>query len=203
MDREAGYAAAHEHASTGRYREAQEILEQVLHEEPSHVQALILLGKVEYYLRHATRSRRCFETALVYDPANIAAFFGIEHYRGRRRTVWFAGCAIVLAALLAGVAAVAARRSVAVLREASTQVRATIDGLSRSVQEVTQALEGAAGAVADVRRAVDEEARDSRSRLGEISSELARVRRETETLARRIDEVRRVVERPQGDQGAQ
>ena len=80
------YQAALELALNGDYREAQEKLSGLLQEQPRHVQALILLGKVEYYLRRFEASRERFEQALSLEPENPAAFFGLQYYTQRGRT---------------------------------------------------------------------------------------------------------------------
>jgi len=191
MGLEGGCEAAREYALTGRYREAGEVLRRMLDEQPSHVEALLLLGKVEYYLGHASRSRRCFETALAYDPTNLAAFFGIEHYRGRRRAAAFAGTAIVLAALLAAAAGLVARRSVVVLRDANARIAVAVDGLSRSMADMARAIE-------EVRGEALEKAGETAKSLDGVSSELAKIRKETAALSRRIDEVKQAVAKAAG-----
>jgi tetratricopeptide (TPR) repeat protein len=202
VDREAGYVSAHEHALTGRYREARELLARILEEEPSHIRALILLGKVEYYLGHASRSRRCFETALVYDPANLAAYFGLDHYRGRRRGVWMAGGAIVLAVLLDGAAGLVAQRSVTALQEESRQFGAVVNELTQSVERLAHEVRQTADGMEELRAAVKQGAGDNRDRLREVSQELARITRETERLARAMDEALRAAERQVGEPAA-
>ena len=81
------YGKALELAATARYREARVKLQGILDTYPDYVGALILLGKVEYYLRRPASSRRCFETALTYEPGNAAAWFGLQFYRERRRSM--------------------------------------------------------------------------------------------------------------------
>ena len=81
------YRKALELAATSRYREAREKVRGILDDHPGYAEALILLGKIEYYLRRSASSRRCFETALVYEPGNSAAWFGLQFYRERRRSM--------------------------------------------------------------------------------------------------------------------
>lgn len=85
------YRAALNLALEARYREAAVKLSELLREHPQHVPSLILLGKVEYYLRRFSSSRRRFEQALSLEPANPAAWFGLQHYAQRRRTVLLLG----------------------------------------------------------------------------------------------------------------
>ncbi len=89
MDQEKVYKDALELASTFRYREAREKLLSLTSEKPDHIDALLLLGKVEYYLRLFPSSRKRFETVLTYDPANQAAYFGIEYYKERKKKFTF------------------------------------------------------------------------------------------------------------------
>lgn len=90
------YQKALELAATSRYREAREKLRGILGEQPDFTEALILLGKVEYYLRRSASSRLCFETALIYEPDNSAAWCGLQFYRERRRVVIFGAVAASL-----------------------------------------------------------------------------------------------------------
>ncbi len=89
MDHDANYKTALELASTARYKEAREKLQELLMERPDHIGALILLGKVEYYLRLFVSSRSRFETVLTYDSGNLAAFFGLEYFKERKRRLFF------------------------------------------------------------------------------------------------------------------
>lgn len=75
------YHKAFELAATKRYTEAREKLYQILSEHPDAVDALVLLGKVEYYLGKKAASRQHFETALTYQPDNLPAWFGLQFYR--------------------------------------------------------------------------------------------------------------------------
>lgn len=78
------YHKAFELAATNRYPEAREKLLQILGEHPDAVDALVLLGKVEYYLGKKAASRQRFETALTYQPDNLPAWFGLQFYREHR-----------------------------------------------------------------------------------------------------------------------
>jgi tetratricopeptide (TPR) repeat protein len=89
MEIEKKYKTAVELASTGRYREALTLLSDILQKQPNHIEALVLSGKVHYYLKQFPDSRRCFETVLTYDPGNFAAFFGLEYYNERKRRIGF------------------------------------------------------------------------------------------------------------------
>ena len=89
MDHDANYKTALELASTSRYMEAREKLQELLMERPGHINALILLGKVEYYLRLFASSRSRFETALTYDSGNLAAYFGLEYFKERKKGLFF------------------------------------------------------------------------------------------------------------------
>jgi len=83
------YAAAFELAATNRYREARPKLLEILQNRPGHIDALVLLGKVEYYLKRYSDSRKQFETVLTYEPGNFAAYFGLEYYKERARKAGF------------------------------------------------------------------------------------------------------------------
>ena len=89
MDQDQAFQLALELASTSRYSEAQKKLKHILSEKPDHIDALILLGKVEYYLKHYSSSRKKFETVLTYDPGNLTAYFGIEYYKERKQKYGF------------------------------------------------------------------------------------------------------------------
>jgi len=89
MDYDAEYKIALELASTSRYKDAREKLQAILSKKPDHINALILLGKVEYYLRLFSSSRKRFETVLTYNPDNIAAYFGLEYFKEKKRHILF------------------------------------------------------------------------------------------------------------------
>ncbi len=101
MDHDADYKTVLELASTSRYKEAREKLQELLLERPGHIGALILLGKVEYYLRLFASSRTRFETVLTYDSGNLAAYFGLEYFKERKRRLFFLSTfALILITLL-------------------------------------------------------------------------------------------------------
>ncbi len=104
MELEREYRAALELASTGRYQDAAAGLEMVLTEKPGHIPALLLLGKVAFYRRHYRRSQACFQTALIYEPENLSAYFGLSFYRERKgRRLFVAGLlSLLIILLLAG-----------------------------------------------------------------------------------------------------
>jgi tetratricopeptide (TPR) repeat protein len=87
MHPEKEYQIALELASTLRYEEAKKKLERILEEQPGNIDALLLLGKVGYYLRRYSSSRAIFETALLYDPENTTAYFGLQFFRERIRNI--------------------------------------------------------------------------------------------------------------------
>ena len=87
MNQEEEYLTALELASTSRYGEAESKLKTILEAHPGHIDTLILLGKVEYYLRHYAASRARFETVLLYNPENITAYFGLQYFRERSRNL--------------------------------------------------------------------------------------------------------------------
>ncbi len=129
------YNRAFELAATSRYREARELLEKMVSERPDDVDALVLLGKVEYYLRRYTSSRRRFEHALTYDPGNTPAWFGLQFYRERRRTLVI-GLPIALAfviVLLVAAGAYAGMRSQ--LRRLDT-VSAAVERSISSIEKI-------------------------------------------------------------------
>lgn len=104
MNRTEDYKIALELASCSRYEEARDKLRRILGHHPADVQCLVLLGKVEYYLRLFRSSRSRFETALTYDPGNMAAFFGLRFYEEkiRRRVFVVSLVGVLLLLLLAG-----------------------------------------------------------------------------------------------------
>jgi len=106
MDQEKAFKDALELASTFRYSEAQEKLLSLIAEKPDYVDALLLLGKVEYYLKLFSSSRKRFETVLTYEPANQAAYFGIEYYKERNKKFGFFISCLLGIILLAGAAVV-------------------------------------------------------------------------------------------------
>ena len=87
MNSDEAYRIALELASTARYNEAEKKLDLILEEHPGNLDALILLAKVKYYLRRYSASKAVFETALLYGPENTTAYFGLQFFRERRRSI--------------------------------------------------------------------------------------------------------------------
>ncbi len=87
MDYTREYQSAVDLASELRYEEAREKLKGILSEHPDKTKALILLGKVEYYLHLFKSSRRCFETVLTLDPGNFDAYYGLQFFTERKRRI--------------------------------------------------------------------------------------------------------------------
>jgi hypothetical protein len=71
-------------AADGRYTEAKAAAENLLRHDPADAAALVLLGKIEYYLGHDGASRRAFELALTQTPDDFAAYLGLQFFRERR-----------------------------------------------------------------------------------------------------------------------
>lgn len=105
MDVKQEYAVAFELAATGRYGEARSKLLGILQNRPAYVDALVLLGKVEYYLKRYHDSRERFETVLTYEPGNFAAYFGLEYYKERARKTGFYIAVIVVLIFFSAAAA--------------------------------------------------------------------------------------------------
>ena len=184
MDQQDEYAAASELAFTGRYREARDSLKALLQSNPSHVDALILLGKVEYYLGRPAASRRSFEIALWYEPGNMAAFFGIEYHRQRTRSL-FLGAAVVLLLAAIGVAtAFLTHRLTTSMRQFDARLDATFAALSGPVNRMGNVVE-------ELRRASLGEQKDTEKALSEIRAELEKLRRGNADFMREIEELRK------------
>lgn len=88
MDYSSEYQTALKLASSLRYSEAKQKLESVLSGQPDNIDALILLGKVEYYLGYFSSSRRRFETVLTSNPGNFEAYYGLQFFVERKRRIW-------------------------------------------------------------------------------------------------------------------
>ena len=184
MDLQDEYAAASELAFTGRYREARDSLKALLQSDPSHVEALILLGKVEYYLGHPAASRRSFEIALSYEPGSMAAFFGIEYHRQRTRSL-FLGAAVVLLLAAIGVAtAFVTHRLTSSLRQLDARLEATSAALSGSVNRLGSVME-------ELRKASLGKQKDTEKALSGIRAELDKLERGNEDIVREIEELRK------------
>jgi len=182
MGQQDEYAAACELASTGRYREARESLKALLQRDPSHVEALILLAKVEYYLGHPAASRQSFEVALSCEPGNMAAFFGIEYHRQRTRSLlYIAGVVLLLAAI--GVATAFLTNH---LTSSMRQLDSAFATLSESVNRMGSVVE-------EVRKASLGDQKDTGKALSEIRAELTKLRRGNADFMREIEELRKAV----------
>lgn len=104
MDYSMEYQTALELASSLRYTEAKQKLESIISEYPNNMDPLILLGKVEYYLRLFPSSRRHFETVLSYDPGNFEAYYGLQFFIERKRRLWTITAWIISIFLLLSIA---------------------------------------------------------------------------------------------------
>ena len=100
MDFSKEYRIALELASSLRYEEAGQKLKSILSEQPDNIDALILLGKVEYYQRLFSSSRRRFETAITYDSGNLAAYYSLQFFNERKKRLWTAAAWVVSIVLL-------------------------------------------------------------------------------------------------------
>lgn len=178
------YATANELAITGRYREARDSLKALLHSDPSHVEALILLGKVEYYLGHSAASRRYFEIALSYEPGNTAAFFGIEYHRQRARRLVLGASVLLLLAVIGLATAFLAHRLTSSMRQVDARLDATFAALSGSVDRSGSAIE-------ELRKASLGEQKDTEKALIEIRAELEKLRQGNVDFMREIAELRK------------
>ncbi len=184
MDQQDAYAAASELAFSGRHRDARDALKALLQRDPAHVEALILLGKVEYYLGHAAASRRSFEIALSYEPGNMAAFFGMEYHRQRARSLFLvAGIVLLLAAI--GVATVfLAHRLASVEHQLDARLGATSIALSGSVNRLGSVVE-------ELRNDLLGRQEDTEQALSGIGVELGKLRRAHADLMRELEELRK------------
>lgn len=88
MDYSKEYQVALELASALRYEEAGQKLKFILSENPDNIDALILLGKVEYYLRLFPSSKKHFEAVLTHDPGNFEAYYGLQFFVERKKRLW-------------------------------------------------------------------------------------------------------------------
>lgn len=189
--RDDGYAAAHELAATGRYREARECLAALLQRDPADVEALVLLGKVEFYLRHAASSRRCFETALAYEPGNMAAFFGLEYFRQRSRWLLAAASMLLLCIAVAGAGALLAWRLEAAMRQLGSSVDATVtERVEAGSAALSASLEGIASDVKQLRAASESDRAATGKSLSDLAAELQKLRRGNASLHAEIERLR-------------
>jgi hypothetical protein len=104
-------------------------------------EALILLGKVEYYLGHSAAPRRSFEIALSYEPGNTAAFFGIEYHRQRTGRLFLGASVLLLLAAIGLAAAFLMHRMTSFMRQVDARLDATFAELSGSVDRSGSAIE--------------------------------------------------------------
>lgn len=142
MDVTREYAVAFELASTGRYGEARSKLLEILQNRPAYIDALVLLGKVEYYLKLYRDSKKRFETVLTYEPGNFAAYFGLEYYRERARKAGFYLLMIVIFIFFSAAAgflyfslSASFAEKVAVLEQTVTRQSVQLDGLKETVSK--------------------------------------------------------------------
>jgi len=160
-----------------QYRKAAAKLSELLGEHPQHVPSLVLLGKVEYYLRRFSSSRRRFEQVLSLEPENSAAWFGLQYYSQRRRAV-----------LLLGVLGVSVGALVLMGALFFRSLRQSIDS---DLKETEQRL---TGRLLDMERSLAGEA-EARTHIDEallknvegISEELKRQGSSQEAIGNRID----------------
>jgi len=105
MDYRGEYQTALELAASLRYKEAKQKLESILSEQPYNADALILLAKVEYYLRLFPSSVRRLETVLTQDPGNFEAYYGLQFFgerikRQRLVTAWIISILLLLSIMI-------------------------------------------------------------------------------------------------------
>lgn len=181
MNPEQEYQAALELATTSRYGEAERILVRIVERQPGNVDALILLGKVEYYLRRYTDSRTRFEAALLYEPGNPTAYFGLQFFRERIRNIRNVVFLVVAFFLLAAMGTVlflalnaSFRKGVSGLSEGLSSTEAN---LRRAIDRIERLIEEHA-----VSRLAMEERREGR--LDELARKLERNAELIETFQR-------------------
>jgi hypothetical protein len=85
-------------AADRRYREAKGAVAELLRADPADAAALVLLGKIEFYLGNDGATRSAFELALTHEPENFAAYLGLRYFRERR--LKRIGIGLLLTALL-------------------------------------------------------------------------------------------------------
>lgn len=180
-------------ALESRYAEAAAKLLEILREQPQHVPSLLLLGKVEYYLKRFSSSRARFEQVLSLEPQNPAAWFALQFYYQRRRTVWLlgaAGCFFAILVLLGAfflhslrrevendLLAVEQRLSGALLEleqslSAQESSRQSSDqALMRRMEALSAELQRDAGRLEAVERSVETAFSELRGRLAEIAEQ--------------------------------
>ncbi len=163
-------------ATTSRYGEAERILVRILEGQPGNVDALILLGKVEYYLRRYSASRTSFETALLYEPGNTTAYFGLQFFREKIRNIRNVVLLVVAFFILAATGTV-------LLLILNTSFRKVASGLSEDLSSTEASLHHA---IDRLERLIEE---DAVSRLvmeelntGKVEELAGRLERNTELL---------------------
>lgn len=160
-----------------QYREAAAKLAELLGEHPQHVPSLVLLGKVEYYLRRFSSSRRRFEQVLNLEPENSAAWFGLQYYSQRRRTVLLLGVLGVSVGALVLMGALFFRS----LRQSiDSDLKETEQRLTDRLLEMERSLAGEA----EARTHIDEALLKN---VEGISEELKRQGRSQEAIGNRIN----------------
>ena len=160
-----------------QYREAAAKLAELLGEHPQHVPSLVLLGKVEYYLRRFSSSRRPFEQVLNLEPENSAAWFGLQYYSQRRRTVLLLGVLGVSVGALVLMGALFFRS----LRQSiDSDLKETEQRLTGRLLEMERSLAGEA----EARTHIDEALLKN---VEGISEELKRQGRSQEAIGNRIN----------------
>jgi len=164
-------------ALKAQHREAAARLIRLLGEHPQHVPSLILLGKVEYYLRRYSSSRRRFEQALGLEPENPAAWFALQYYSQRKRTALLLG---LLGVCLGALVLIGALFFHSLRQSVNSALKETDQRLTGRLLEMERSLAGEA----EARRQIDE------ALLGTvegISGELERQERSREAIGKRID----------------
>jgi tetratricopeptide (TPR) repeat protein len=164
-------------ALESRYQEAAAKLLELLREQPQHVPSLLLLGKVEYYLRRFSSSRARFEQVLTLEPQNPAAWFALQFYSQRRRTAWLlgaAGCFFAVLVLLGAFFLHSLRRDV------EDELLAVEQTLSGTLLQLEQSL----SAQASSRQRSD---RALMRRMEALSAELQRDAGRLEAVEHRVE----------------
>lgn len=160
-----------------QYRKAAAKLSELLGEHPQHVPSLVLLGKVEYYLRRFSSSRRRFEQVLSLEPENSAAWFGLQYYSQRRRAVLLLGVLGVSVGALVLMGALFFRS----LRQSiDSDLKETEQRLTGRLLEMERSLAGEA----EARTHIDEALLKN---VEGISEELKRQGSSQEAIGNRID----------------
>jgi tetratricopeptide (TPR) repeat protein len=139
------YKAAFEMAATGRHPEARVKLLEILDAQPAHTSALVLLGKVEYYLKLFDDSRKRFETVLLYDPGNFAAFHGLEYYKERSLKSLFykaAVAVVILFLVISGILYISLKASfterITVLEQTAARQSQRLERLEGEIEKRTK-----------------------------------------------------------------